>query len=236
MPAGAPPRPRPNRDRVVHAAVQLADAGGFDALSMRKLAEQLGVVPMALYKRVADKNELLDLMLDRVFAEVSVPAGCGWRTAMRERAAAMREALLRHPWAVGRMETGTPGPANLRHHNAVMECLRSEARLEFRNAVHGYSVMDSYIYGFALQEKTLSGDIPAEARRRGDAVATRDASQAEQYPYLLEVMHELSQTGYDYAQEFEFGLDIVLDGIERLRPDLTGAQRHRTSDDRRRAR
>jgi hypothetical protein len=169
-----------------------------------------------------DKDELLDVMLDRVFAEVSVPAGCGWRTAMRERAVAMRGALLRHPWAVGRMETGTPGPANLRHHNAVMQCLRTEAGLGFRSAVHGYSVMDSYIYGFALQEKTLSGDIPAEAGRRGDAVTTRDASEAEQYPYLLEVMHELSQTGYDYAQEFEFGLDIILDGIERLRLDPTG--------------
>ncbi|HUA40499.1 MAG TPA: TetR/AcrR family transcriptional regulator C-terminal domain-containing protein [Streptosporangiaceae bacterium] len=223
MPSGSPPRPRLNRDRVVRAAVQLADGGGFDALSMRKLAEQLGVVPMALYKHVADKDELLDEMIDRVFAEVEVPDGCGWRTAMRERAAALRAALLRHPWAVGRMETGTPGPANLRHHNAVMACLRSEAGLGFRAAVHAYSAMDSYIYGFALQEKTLSGDIPAEARRRGAVVADRDESYAELYPYLLEVVYELSRTGYDLAQEFEFGLDLILDGIERLRSEFASS-------------
>jgi AcrR family transcriptional regulator len=217
MSAGAPTRQRLNRDRVVRAAVELADDGGFDALSMRKLAEKLGVVPMALYKHVADKDDLLDLMIDRVFAEVEVPANCDWRTAMSERAATMRAALLRHPWAVGRMETGTPGPANLRHHNAVMGCLRSEAGLEFRAAVHAYSVMDSYVYGFALQERTMSVDIPAEARRRGGAAADRGESPAEAYPYLFEVMRELSRTGYDFGQEFEFGLDLILDGIERMR-------------------
>lgn len=216
MPAGAYPRPRLNRDRVVRAAVEVADAGGFDALSMRKLAEQLGVVPMALYKHVADKDELLDLMIDLVFAEVTVPTDGGWRAAMRDRAMAMRAALRRHPWAVGRMESGTPGPANLRHHNAVMACLRSEAGLGFRAAVHAYSLMDSYIYGYALQEKTLTGDIPAEARRRRDVSANRNESPAEQYPYLIELMYELSRTGYDFAEEFEFGLDVILDGIERL--------------------
>lgn len=216
MPARVSPRPRLNRDRVVRAAVELADQGGFDGLSMRKLADQLGVVPMALYKHVADKDELLDLMIDQVFAEVTVRTDSGWRTAMRDRALAMRAALRRHPWAVGRMETGTPGPANLRHHNAVMACLRSEARLGFRTAVHAYSLMDSYIYGYALQEKTLTGDIPAETRRRRDVSAGRDESPAEQYPYLIELMHELSRTGYDFAEEFEFGLDVILDGIERL--------------------
>lgn len=141
---------------------------------------------------------------------------------MRERAVAMREALLRHPWAVGRMETGTPGPANLHHHNAVMGCLRSEAGLAFRAAVNAYSVLDSYVYGFALQEKTLAGDIPAEARRRGAAVADRDESYAERYPHLVEVMLELSRAGYDFAQEFEVGLDLILDGIERWRPEPAG--------------
>lgn len=208
---------RLNRERVVDAAVKLADAGGFDALTMRKLAEQLGVVPMALYKHVADKDELLDRMVDRVFAEVEVPEGADWRIAMRERALAMREALLRHPWAVGRMESGTPGPANLRHHNAVMGSLRSVAGLGFHDAVHAYSVMDSYVYGFALQERTMRGDIPAEARRRRDVVTDNDPSAASQYPFLIEVVSELSRGGYDFGQEFSFGLDLILDGIERLR-------------------
>src|SRR5437899_2025785 len=123
----APGRERRNRTRVLHSAIELADQTGFDGLSMRKLAEQLGVVPMALYKHVADKDELLDGMVDLVFAEVDVPTDVDWKTAMRVRATSMRDALRRHPWAIGRMESGTPGPANLRHHNAVLGCLRRDA-------------------------------------------------------------------------------------------------------------
>lgn len=215
--AGKPRREPLSRERVLRAAVELADEGGFDALSMRRLADRLGVVPMALYKHVADKDALLDGMVDLVFAEVEFPGDSGWRVAMRARASAMRQALLRHPWAVGRMESGTPGPANLRHHNAVMACLRSRAGLSFRMAVHAYSVLDAYVYGFALQEKSLAGDIPAEARRRRDAVTEADPAFAAEHPYLVEVVRELGRSGYDYAKEFDFGLDLVLDGIERLR-------------------
>jgi len=174
-------RERLNRARVLRAAVELADDSGFDALTMRKLAERLGVVPMALYKHVADKDELLDGMIDLVFAEAEIPADTDWRIAMRVRARSIRAALLRHPWAVGRMESGTPGPANLRHHNAVLECLRGEAGFPSRMAVHAYSVMDAYVHGFALQEKAIARDIP------------------------------------DYGEEFEFGLNVVLDGLQRLR-------------------
>jgi AcrR family transcriptional regulator len=110
-------RERLNRSKVVRAAIDLADQDGFEALTMRRLAERLSVVPMALYKHVADKDELLDAMVDLVFAEVQVPTAEGWRPPMRIRAVSMRQALLRHPWAVGRMESGTPGPANLSHHN-----------------------------------------------------------------------------------------------------------------------
>lgn len=216
-PASAPGRPRLTRDRVLRTAVLLADHSGIDALTMRNLAQQLGVVPMALYKHVADKGELLDGMVDLVFAEIAVPSGTGWRAAMRARAIAMRQALLRHPWAIGRMESGTPGPANLTHHNAVMGCLRDAAGFSFPVAVHAYNVMDSYIYGFALQHNSLAIDIPAEAERRHQAVAERHPSPADEYPYLAEVVTELSKSGYDPAGEFEFGLDLILDGIERLR-------------------
>src|SRR5215469_7536776 len=182
--ASAARKERLNRDRVLRTAVDLADRGGIDTLSMRNLAGELGVVPMALYKHVADKDELLDGMVDLVFAEIEFPSGSGWRKAMRSRAMSIREALLRHPWAVGRMESGTPGPANLRHHNAVLACLRSKARLPFPAAVHAYNVMDSYVYGFALQEKTLVPDIPAEAERRMEIVVEEHASPLEEYPYL----------------------------------------------------
>jgi len=209
-----------SRDRVISAAVALADQGGIESLSMRTLAQNLGVVPMALYKHVAKKEALLDGMVDVVFGEVGFSSGAGWRAAMRERAISMRQALLRHPWAVGLMESGTPGPANLRHHNAVMACLRQQAGFSFRMAVHAYSAMDSYIYGFALQEKTLPFTTPEEsaeeAERRLHAVAEEYASFAEEYPYLVEVVVELGTSGYDYAEEFEFGLNFILDGIERL--------------------
>lgn len=210
-------RERLNRGRVLRAAVELADQDGFDGLSMRKLAEQLGVVPMALYKHIADKDALLDGMVDLVFAEIEFPDGGDWRTAMLVRSQAVRAALLRHPWAVGRMESGTPGPANLRHHNAVLRCLRRDAGFPTRTAVHAYSLMDSYVYGFALQEKTLTGDIPAEARRRHDVAAEqRELPPAEEYPYLVELLADFGRAGYDFAQEFEFGLGVILDGIERL--------------------
>jgi hypothetical protein len=115
------------------------------------------------------------------------------------------------------METGTPGPANLRHHNAVLACLRHDAGFPFRTAVHAYSLMDSYLYGFALQDRSLSGDIPAEAKRRRETVARHHPAPEQEYPYLIEVAEEFARRGYDYAQEFEFGLDLILDGIQRLK-------------------
>ena len=115
------------------------------------------------------------------------------------------------------MESGTPGPANLRHHNAVLGCLRRDAGFPFRTAVHAYSLMDSYIYGFALQDRALAGNIPAEAKRRRDVVAQRHPDPAEVYPYLVEVAEQFAKHGYDYTSEFEFGLDLILDGIQRLK-------------------
>jgi AcrR family transcriptional regulator len=210
-------RERLNRARVLRTALVLADQGGFDALTMRKLAEQLGVVPMALYKHVADKRELLDGMIDLVFAEVEVPSDVDWKTAMRVRATSMRDALRRHPWAVGRMESGTPGPENLRHHNAVMGCLRHDAGFPFLTAIHAYSLMDSYVYGAALQEKAMAGgDLPAETKRRRDRATTVNPAAAEAYPFLIEIAEQFAQHGYDYSQEFEFGLGLILDAIERL--------------------
>jgi AcrR family transcriptional regulator len=116
---------RLSRPLVLRAALALADEDGLDGFSMRRLAQALGVVPMALYKHVANKEELLKGMIDIVFSEIEAPSGAGdWKTAMRRRAMSTRDALRRHSWAVGLMETAAPGPANLRNHNAVMGCLR----------------------------------------------------------------------------------------------------------------
>src|SRR2546421_7444366 len=223
-----PRRPRLNRDRVLAAAVALADDTGIEALTMRTLAQEFGVVPMALYKHVANKDQLLDGMVDIVFAEVDFTSGgADWKTAMRKRALSMRGALMRHRWAIGLMESRMrPGPANLRYHNETMKCLR-EAGFPFQSAVHAYSAMDSYIYGFALQEKTIGFATPQEAAEVAETrLAMQPPSLAEQYPYLLEVVAELGRAGYDYAAEFEVGLDLLLDGIEQLRPEWK-SQAHR---------
>ena len=137
---------------------------------------------------------------------------------MRQRAISTREALRRHPWAIGLMDSRTrAGPANLAQHNATLGCLRKAAGLSFPMAVHAYGVMDSYIYGFALYGRALPSDIPAEAEIRRAAVAEEHPSFADEFPYLAEVVVEVRKSGYDYAQEFEWGLNLILDGVERER-------------------
>ena len=207
-----------SRERVLKAALELADGGGFHSLSMRKVAAKLRVEAMSLYNHVANKADLIDGLVDMVFSEIEVPepGSVDWRTAMRSRALSVRAALQRHRWAVGLMEGRmSPGPANIANHNAVMGCLR-EGGFEFRDAVHAYSVMDAYIYGFALQERGLPFDTPEETekvmRKQRDNVPSMD-----DYPYLVETAAELEKAGYDYDVEFLFGLDLILDGIERFR-------------------
>jgi AcrR family transcriptional regulator len=204
------------RERVLEAALALADEAGLEAFSMRALAQELGVVPMALYKHVANKDELLDGMVDSVFGEIGLPpADVDWRSAMRRRAISTREALRRHSWAIGMMESRQPGPANLRNHNAVMSCLRG-AGFPFAMAIHAYSVQDAYIYGFALQERDTGFETPNSA---GEAAQRRAATigALEDYPHLAEIVTKLPESGYDNAVEFAWGLDLILDGLERLR-------------------
>jgi AcrR family transcriptional regulator len=208
-----------NRERVLRTAIALADEGGFESLTMRKLAKELGVEAMSLYNHVANKDDLLDGMVDLVFAEIEPPpADVDWKTAMRRRAISTREALARHRWAIGQMEgRGTHGPANLRLHNAVLGCLRG-AGFSLEMTVHAYSVQDSYIYGFALQESDMSPETADDFA----AVAQEQMHQYEavlaDYPHLVEVVGgHVAKAGYDYATEFLFGLDLILDGLERLR-------------------
>ena len=202
-----------NRDKVVSAAITLADAGGFASLSMRKLAKELGVEAMSLYNHVANKEELLDGMIDIVFGEIDLPSTKGdWKKEMRRRALSAREVLMRHRWAIGRMEGRMrPGPANVRYHDAVMGCLR-EAGFSFRDAVHALSVQDAYIYGFALQERGLPFETPEESGALIQAQA--QVTSLEEFPYLREVLTELPKAGYDFEKEFIYGLDLILDALE----------------------
>jgi AcrR family transcriptional regulator len=209
-------RARLSRPLVLQAAIGLADADGLEGASMRRLAQELGVVPMALYKHVANKDELLDGMVDIVFSEIESPSlDEDWRSAMRRRAISAREALKRHSWAIGLMETRSPGPANLRNHDAVMGCLR-EAGFAFETAIHAYSLQDAYIYGFSQQEKTLGFQAPGDAGKAAQKRA-RAIGALHDYPYLAEIAAKLPESGYDNDLEFAWGLDLILDGLERRR-------------------
>ena len=199
----------------MRAAIRLADAGGLESLSMRKLAQELRVEAMSLYNHVADRDDIVDGMVDLVFAEIDLPSGRDWKKAMRRRAISVREALLRHPWATPLMESRTtPGPANLRHHDAVIGCLRA-AGFTIGAAAQAFSVINGYIYGFALQERTLPFRTPKELAAVADMMLKQ---MGDAYPHLAEmiVKHAL-KPGYDYAKEFTNGLDLILDGVERLR-------------------
>jgi AcrR family transcriptional regulator len=218
----AAPRTPLTRQRVLAAAVALADRGGVGALSMRKLAQELGVEAMSLYHHVANKDDILDGIVDVVFGEIELPTGeAGWEAAMRRRAVSAREALRRHPWATGLMESRrTPGPANIRHHDGVLGLLRN-AGFPIELAAHAYSLLDSYIYGFALQEASL----PFHTLEETAEVAQEIMSEfpADQYPHLAEIAIEhVLQPGYDYGNEFLYGLDLILDGLARARAAAGG--------------
>jgi len=202
---------------VLLEAVALADETGIGNLTMRKLADRLHVEPMSLYYHVASKDEILDGMVDIVFREIELPSpDAGWKTAMRDRAASARDALRRHPWAIGRMESRlTPGPATLRHHDAVIGCLR-HAGFTIELAAHAFSAIDSYLYGFAMQELNLPFTTPEETAAM--AVTFLDHFPAQEFPHLAELTTQhVLRPGYDYGREFGFGLDLILDGLERER-------------------
>jgi AcrR family transcriptional regulator len=218
----AAPRTPLTRQRVLRAAVALADRGGVGALSMRKLAQELGVEAMSLYHHVANKDDILDGIVDVVFGEIELPTGeAGWEAAMRRRSVSAREALRRHPWATGLMESRrTPGPANIRHHDAVLGVLRN-AGFPVELAAHAYSLLDSYIYGFALQEASLPFHTPEETAEVAQEIMA--VFPADDYPHLAEIATEhVLQPGYDYGNEFLYGLDLILDGLARARAAAGG--------------
>jgi AcrR family transcriptional regulator len=213
---------------VLRAAVALAQREGLESLTMRRLGDELGAGAMTLYHYVPNKEQLLDGMVDIVFGEIELPTtDVDWRTALRRRALSTRAALNRHRWAVGLMESRTtPGPNSLRLHDAVLGCLR-QAGFSIELAIQAYSVQDAYIYGFALQEKS----IPFETAEESAAVAAEQSREyaelaeerqlgelADAFPYLAEVVAgHVAKVGYDLAEAFEYGLDLILDALERRR-------------------
>lgn len=205
--------PRVSREQVLETALAIADERGLEGLTMEAIGGRLGVRAMSLYRHVANKDAILDGIVDLVFAEIeSPPADLGWKAALRRRSASARVVLLRHPWAVGLMETRMrPGPANLAHHDAVLGVLLG-AGFDAAMATHAYNLLDSFIFGFALQELGLPFTTAEELAEVGPELLQQVA--AERYPNMHRVSSELLESGFDYGREFDWGLDLILDGIE----------------------
>jgi AcrR family transcriptional regulator len=220
----ARPRTPLSRERVLHAALGLADKDGIESLTMRKLGEKLGVEAMSLYNHVANKDDILDGIVDLVFGEIVLPTRrAPWKAAMRARAISAHEALLRHRWAPSLMQSRTkPGPATLRHHDSVLGSLRNDG-FTLVMAAHAVSVIDGYVYGFALQQI----NVPLQSQEQVAEVGANILRQlGKEYPHLAEMITEHAmKPGYDYAEEFEFGLDLILDGLEKAK--RTSVQRSR---------
>jgi AcrR family transcriptional regulator len=217
------PRPAMSRERVLRGAVALADAGGIETLTIRSLAQELGVRPMTLYYYVANKDEILDGIVDLVYEEIYVPvAGQDWRAELHERAVSARGVLRTHPWATPLMESRrTPGPANLRHHDAVLGVLRV-AGFSLEATAHAYAVIDAFIYGHALQEASLPFEGPGTVSEVAGPV--QELMATGEYPHMTEMVSSYYlQPGYDFADEFEFGVRMILDGLAELLEEGGGA-------------
>ncbi len=204
-----------SKDRVLHAALALADEIGIASLSMRKLGQVLGVEAMSLYKHVANKDDILDGIVDIVASEIDVPAiGGDWKMAMRRRATSAHEVLLRHPWATMLIVSrANVGPAMLRYVDATIGCLR-DAGFSYVMADHAWNAIDSHVYGFTLQKLNFPFEPEEYAKVAKDYLPMIPAAQ---YLYLHGLSQEVIGGRYDGLHEFEFGLDLILDGLERLR-------------------
>jgi|CXWJ01.1.fsa_nt_gi AcrR family transcriptional regulator len=210
-----------SKERIVEAAARVADEGGAAAISMRNVAKELGVEAMSLYHHIANKDALLDALVNWVFAQIALPEpGDSWRQGMRVRAASAREVLVGHPWALALIDSrSNPGPALLRHHDAVIGCLR-RGGFPIELAAQAFSVIDAYVYGFALTERNLPFD-PATTDQAVD-LAVGLTSVLAPHPYLFELVQHLTATGeYSFSDQFDQGLDIILDELGR-RLDVHG--------------
>jgi AcrR family transcriptional regulator len=200
-----------SRERVLSAAVVLADENGIESFSMRKLGEALGVEAMSLYNHVASKDDLLAGMVDMIFGEIDLVSdeAADWTVVLRQRAMSAREVLERHRWAIAVMDSRpSPGPATLAHFEAILGCLR-EAGFSIEMTVHAYGVIYGYVYGFVLTSNPPSqtADIVRQITQRADP---------EQYPYSTEIMVEhMLRPDYDSVLEFESGLDLIISGLVR---------------------
>jgi len=207
-------RPALSRTRIIDAAVAVADEGGLSAVSMRNVGAEAGVEAMSLYHHVKNKEDLLDALADWIFTRIELPAlDDPWRPAMAARAASARTLLSTHPWALGLIESRAPGPALLHHHDTVLGCLRTNG-FSVQLASHAFSAIDSYVYGFVLTEQ----NIPLEQGESPEAFVAEIGMPAGEYPFLTEMTTALIADGdYAFADEFDYGLGLILDALEGRR-------------------
>ncbi len=215
VPVPMPRRPALTHDRIIDMAVRVADRGGMAHVSMRNVGKELGVEAMSLYHHVASKKTLLDGLANWIFTQIELPEPQDpWRPAMADRAASARLVLSQHPWALSLIESRRwPGPALLRHHDAVLGCLRNNG-FSVVLASHAFSAIDAYVYGFVLTELNL----PLDANESVEEFVAeiQHLIPAEEYPHMVEMItDQLLGQDYSYANEFEFGLDLILDSLER---------------------
>jgi len=205
-----------NRERVLRAAIALADADGLGGLSMRRLGQQLGVEAMSLYNHVASKDEVLEGIVDLIVGDIELPrAGVSWKESMRSRAASMREVFARHPWALGLLESRRSlGPAALRYCDSVLGLLR-QAGFSTVMAMRAFSVLDSYAYGYSIQEKNYPSDSPTTASQNAEELLRQ--LPGDEYPHLAEIAASVMRSGFDFTREFELGLDLLLEALEAWR-------------------
>ncbi|GGJ46691.1 TetR/AcrR family transcriptional regulator [Deinococcus roseus] len=202
------------RERALQVAVQLADQGGLEALTMRKLAQTLGVEAMSLYHHIPGKEDILDGMVEQIFADMAwQESDPGWKGTMRNRAYRMREVLLLHPWATALMVSRSrPGAMTLRHLNDTLGCLRAGG-FSVALAAHALSLLDSYIYGFVMQEVQLPFQNEAEKDQMVTGVLQH--MPADVYPHFVELtLQQVVQPGYRYGSEFDYGIELLLDSLE----------------------
>jgi AcrR family transcriptional regulator len=219
-PSSAQPRKKRGvtPDLIIRTALQIADRDGLDAVTMRAIAEAIEITAMSLYHHVPTKDAILDAMADAVYAEVDLHAGdqTGWRPATEAAARSLRDALLRHPWALRLVESrAAPGEATMRHHDTVLGFFRDDGFSVPATAL-AIALLDSYIYGFVLQEINLPFDDQTSAGDVADQILAVHGATA--YPHLREIAAELvTRPGYSFGGQFGPGLDLVLDAIGRLR-------------------
>jgi AcrR family transcriptional regulator len=210
------PRTPLSAERVLAGSITLADRIGIEQFTIRKLATALDTKPMTIYHHLPNKDAILDGMVDIVFSEIALPPmDTDWKPALRLRSVSAREVLARHPWAGPMMNSRTsPGPSTLRHLDAVIGCFR-RGGFSVDMTAHGFALIDSYIYGFALQEASLPATGGEDMAELAESII--EPLPVAEFPHLMELTTEhVLQPGYDFGAEFEFGLDLILDGIEAL--------------------